>query len=321
MRMSLREIDAVSYRPHFIHGEDRVWTETNCYVDLWVELLHALGLDPVPATACAFSADFEGDQWSFLKFPAEDLRVLYGIEVAEINVWRGLLDHVEEQLRRDRLLTMEVDSWWLPDTSGVSYRTDHVKTTIAVQMVDRSQRVAGYFHGRGYHELEGEDFDAVFSPSAASLVPYVELVRLERIHPDQRLLPDWMTLAHGHIDRRPDDNPVDRLGARLEQDLGLLATHGLDFFHVYSFAVLRQFGATAELAGDFADWAARRGETSLVDAGDEFRAASSAAKSLQFQLARAARGRRVDVDSPLTTMAERWAAGMRYVVKWRTEYQ
>ena len=33
-----------TYRRHAIHGEDRIWAETNCYVDLWIELLHALGL-------------------------------------------------------------------------------------------------------------------------------------------------------------------------------------------------------------------------------------------------------------------------------------
>ena len=29
--------------PHRLHGPDRMWPETNCYVDLWIELLHALG--------------------------------------------------------------------------------------------------------------------------------------------------------------------------------------------------------------------------------------------------------------------------------------
>ena len=317
MTLSLYELDASSYRAHPIHGEDRIWTETNCYIDLWVELLHSLNFDPIAATSCAFSADFEGDQWSFLKFPAEDLRVLYGLDVAEINVWRRVLDHIEEQLIRGRLLTVEVDSWWLPDTAGVSYRTDHVKTTISVQELDRANRAAGYFHGRGYFEVSGEDFDQLFSPTSLTLVPYVELVRLERAH--SPLLADAIAVARGHIDRRPDDNPVDRLAVRLEADMSLLSSEGLDFFHVYSFAVLRQFGATAELAGDFADWATDAGQTALADAGDNFRAASIAAKSLQFQLARAARGRAVDIDGSLTVMSERWAAGMRDAVKWRAE--
>lgn len=317
MTLSMHDLDASSYRAHRIHGEDRIWNETNCYIDLWVELLHSRNFDPLAATSCAFSADFEGDQWAFLKFPAEDLRVLYGVDVAEINVWRDILDHIDEQLIRGRLLTVEVDSWWLPDTAGVSYRTDHVKTTISVQMLDRANRTAGYFHGRGYFVVAGEDFDQLFSPTTSTLVPYVELVRLERAHASS--LTDAIAVAHAHIDRRPDDNPVDRLAVRLNADLSMLSSNGLDFFHVYSFAVLRQFGATAELAGDFSDWATTAGQTALADAGDNFRAASTAAKSLQFRLARAARGRAVDIDESLTAMSEHWAAGMRDAVKWRAE--
>ncbi len=41
--------------------------ETNCYLDLWIETLQALGLDPVPALACALSAGHDGLQWTFLK--------------------------------------------------------------------------------------------------------------------------------------------------------------------------------------------------------------------------------------------------------------
>ena len=33
---------------HALHAPERNWPETNCYVDVWVELLHDLGLDPVP---------------------------------------------------------------------------------------------------------------------------------------------------------------------------------------------------------------------------------------------------------------------------------
>ena len=43
------------YQSHFSHAGERIWPETNCYLDLWIETLHALGLDPVPAFAvCRF---------------------------------------------------------------------------------------------------------------------------------------------------------------------------------------------------------------------------------------------------------------------------
>jgi Domain of unknown function (DUF1839) len=68
------------YQSHFSHAGERIWPETNCYLDLWIETLHALGLDPVPAFACALSADHDGLQWTFLKQQPEDLRQLYGLE-------------------------------------------------------------------------------------------------------------------------------------------------------------------------------------------------------------------------------------------------
>ena len=82
------------YRSHFSHAGERIWPETNCYLDLWVETLHALGLDPVPAFACALSADHDGLQWTFLKQQPEDLRRLYGLEVTEEIVWLPLLEAV-----------------------------------------------------------------------------------------------------------------------------------------------------------------------------------------------------------------------------------
>lgn len=85
--MRLMEIDPDTYRCHPVHATDRVWSETNCYVDLWVEVLHALGHNPIPASAAVLSTDFDGHQWSFLKFAAEDLRLLYGIDANELNIW------------------------------------------------------------------------------------------------------------------------------------------------------------------------------------------------------------------------------------------
>ena len=51
------------YQSHFSHAGEQIWPETNCYLDLWIETLHAFGLDPVPAFACALSADHDGLQW------------------------------------------------------------------------------------------------------------------------------------------------------------------------------------------------------------------------------------------------------------------
>jgi hypothetical protein len=178
MRIEVLGIDAATYVPHPLHTDKREWSETNCYVDLWIEVLNALGLDPVAAAAFSLSSDFEGDQWAMFKYPTADLRLLFGLEVAELNVWRPLVDHVAEQLGFGRLLTVDVDAWFLPDTEGVTYRVGHQKTTIAPQMLDVEQRRLGYFHNAGYFELDGDDFDGIVRVGAyedppSVLPPYV----------------------------------------------------------------------------------------------------------------------------------------------------
>ena len=50
------------------------WVEKNCYVDVWIELLHALGLEPLAMLAFTVAVDFEGDQWTFFKPSHDDLR-------------------------------------------------------------------------------------------------------------------------------------------------------------------------------------------------------------------------------------------------------
>jgi len=315
MTTALLALDADSYRPHPLHANERTWTETNCYVDVWIEVLHALGLDPLAAGAFTLSADFEGDQWTFFKFPPEDLRVLFGVEVAEMNVWRPVVDHVAEQLGFGRLCTVEVDAWFLPDTREVSYRSEHVKTTIVPQMLDRDRRRLGYFHNAGYYELDGDDFDGAFRlgehAEHAGLPPYVEVVRLDRMrHHDPDLVDRVVALTADHLARRPTDNPVARLGDRLAADLGWLAQQDLETFHLYSFGICRQCGASAELAASFVDWLNRHHRPGTEPAADAFRRLATGAKALQFALARVVRGRTVDLPSVLGPMEGHWASAM-----------
>src|SRR5437764_10496194 len=48
---------------HPLHSGDRIWRESNCYVDLWIGQLHHLGLDPLAMLACGVAPQFEIDQW------------------------------------------------------------------------------------------------------------------------------------------------------------------------------------------------------------------------------------------------------------------
>ena len=96
-------------------------------------MIHALKVDPVACFGFTLSTDFEGDQWTFFKPPLSDLHDLYGVDVQELTIWRPLLDHVREQVKRKRLVLVEIDSYHLPDLHATDYRKNHAKTTIAVE--------------------------------------------------------------------------------------------------------------------------------------------------------------------------------------------
>ena len=304
--------DPADYQRHFTHGPDRMWPETNCYFDLWIETLHCLGMDPVPSFACLLSADHDGMAWTFVKQPPEDLRRLYGLEVAEASLWLSVLETIESGVARSVLHTVEVDSWWLPDTSGTAYRTEHVKTTIVPTRVDRAGRTMNYLHNAGLFELSGDDFDGVFGlteQSAVVLPPYIEQVRH---HPDQVEQDAVANLVREHLRRRPHGNPAARLVEGVERAMDWLPTRGMEQFHLWAFATLRQCGATAELLSDLAEQL----DDVFAGAGGaavHFREVAANAKSVQFKMARAARGRTVDVGDALATIAASWQSGMDVV--------
>ncbi|QBJ97628.1 DUF1839 family protein [Rhodococcus sp. ABRD24] len=312
----LLPVATAGYSPHGIHSSRRIWAETNCYVDLWVEILHVIGADPVPAAACAFSSRFDGRQWTFLKFRPEDLAALYGIDVAEMNIWRPAIDHLEHNLDAGMLSTVEVDGFWLPDTAGTSYRRQHVKTTIAPNRIDRAVEELEYFHNSGYHLLRGEDFRCLFGVGdepVSSFAPYVEQVRFDR----RPLLDEgrFGAVLRRHLRTRSPDNPVAGLAARVESDAAWLRVAGMEAFHSWTFGTLRQCGASAELAADVCEFMDSRGYPGAAAAAGGFRAVAEGAKSVQFRMSRVAHGRAVDPRAQLAAMAEEWERSMDIVVK------
>ena len=156
--LSLLGLDPATYTPSALHHPDRTFRETNCYVDIWVELLHALGIDAASAMAFACTVDFEGDQWTFFKPPTDEMERLYGIDVHEMQLYRPTIDHVIEQLTSGRTIIIEADSFYMPDRAATSYRRAHVKSSIAIEAIDAAHERLRYFHGPGYYELSGEDF-------------------------------------------------------------------------------------------------------------------------------------------------------------------
>lgn len=300
---------------HWLHSADRVWTESNCYADIWIEVEHALGFDPVAGLGYTLGATFDADQWTFIKPYPADLELLYGLDVREINPWLPIEEHIAEEVGRGNLLTVEVDSFHLPDTAGVSYGIEHVKTTIVPATIDPTRRLLRYFHGQGYQSLSGEDYDGVLGlgadPELVRLPPYVELVR--RSAPasmDRVLATRACQTAREHLGRRPSISPVSSMADHVVTRLPELRAIGSELFHRYAFVTCRQCGATAELAADFAEWLAKGGDPSLADAAPLFRSVAQDAKALQFSLARAARGRRVEVTDLLAGMVDAWEGAM-----------
>ncbi len=304
------------YARHPIHTQERNWAETNCYVDVWIELLHGWGFDPVAALPFTIGIDFEGDQWTFFKFPLADLDRLYGLDVQELLVWRPLPQHLEEQVRLGRPVLVELDSYYLPDTEGTAYRREHVKSTVAVNEIDLEQRRLGYFHGQGYYHLHGEDFAQVLrlteTPNPELLPPYAEFVkRRDEIPSSQKsLVQTSLELLRRHMTRLPDFNPFEKFRPKFTADLTWLSGAALEVFHQYSFATLRQFGACYELTATYLQWLKDHRVPGFEGAQAAFTELSGSAKSLQFQLARAmARKKPLDL-SAIDVMAATWNRGV-----------
>ena len=305
-------IDPDSYLRHAIHAPERAWAETNCYVDVWVELLHAWGYEPIAALPFTLAIDFEGDQWTFFKYPLVDLAELYQLDVQELAVWRPLVAHLSEQIELGRPVLVELDSYFLPDTQGTAYRLEHVKSTVAAVQIDVENRRLGYFHGQGYYRLEGDDFTQVLrisdSPDPAALPPYVEFVK-RRAAPaprGQELLETSLRVLRRQLEWLPETNPFPRFKQRFQEDLSWLAHESLDTFHKYSFATLRQFGACYELAATYLQWLHDQQAADLREPIADLHQLSAGAKTMQFTLARAmTRKKPLDL-APLDVMAERW---------------
>jgi hypothetical protein len=298
MAICLASLDPANYRAHALHDSARNWPETNCYVDLWIEILNSLGLDPHPALAFTVLQDFEGDQFTFFKFPLEDLAALYGVRTCELSIYESVERHALEQLERGRLTLIEVDSYYLPDTRGTSYRTLHGKTTIGANMLDPHARQLHYFHNAGYFALGGEDYAGLFREPHAMLFPYVEFVKIGTAANRRSLLDQSLLLQQSHLQNRPTVNPLRRYREEFETHGRLLGERPLEYFHLYAFNVTRQFGANFELLASYVEWLIAQGEMGLESSRRAAAELATQAKALQFQLVRAVTRKRFDAIDP-----------------------
>lgn len=309
--VSLLGLDPATYVPHAIHTPgDRTYTETNCYSDIVIELVHARGDEPLAAAGFTVRIDFEGDQWTFFKPPPEDLERLFGIDIHEMQPYRPLPQQIAEQIVDGRTIIVELDSWYLPDTASTSYRNEHVKTSVIAEAIDHDAERLVYFHNTSLHALDGEDYRGVFrlgrefSPDV--LPPYTELVRFDdgpRLRGDE-LRAAARELLRGHLAHRPETNPFERFGAQLAATLPDLLAGDAATYHDYAFATVRMYGSAFEITASHVDW--------LL--GDEGAAASAAltrivegSKVLSLRLARR---REFDPQPYAASAAEAWDEAM-----------
>jgi hypothetical protein len=262
-------------------------------VDLLIELVAAYGFDPTWMLAFTLTQDFEGDHFTFFKVPAEDLEALYGLRIMELAVWDDLQSHVAEQLRQGRVVLVEADGYFLPDTRGVTYHEAHGKTTVGIFAMDASARCMEYFHNETRGALSGDDFDGVLQrlpTQAGLLMPYTEFVKADLPSADDPAALALKQLRH-HYQRRPVSNPFDAYAKVLPDHLQALGARGGEYFHAYAFNTLRQFGANFSLLESLLS---RWTEPDFVAAAAAARGIADEAKALQFKLARAVARQRFD---------------------------
>ena len=300
-------LDPATYVRHGLHDSARNWPETNCYVDLLIEVLARRGHDPRAALAFTVAHDYEGDQFTFFKIPAADLALLYGVEILELAIFDQLEEHVSVQLERGRLALIEVDSYYLPDTRGITYRHSHSKTTIGVNVLDSVGRRLDYFHNGGYFRLEGEDFEALLRPvrdNGLPLFPYVEFIKFGPAPSAHEQTAMSRTLLAQHLRRRPSQNPFTAWGDVMGADIGRLMGRPPEWFHTYAFSTLRQAGANFELLATYLAWLQEQGDPALERARLAAEAIAGGTKIMQFQFARAsARGKVPDVADAIRQLA------------------
>ncbi len=307
--VSLTGKDPGAYTRHALHASERSYQETNCYADVLVELLHACEYEPMALFAHIVRMDFEGDQWTFFKPPPEDLELLFGVDVHEMQPYRSIPTQISEQLELGRTMIVELDSWYLPDVAGTSYRTAHVKSSVAADSIDLDAQTMNYFHGPGMFSLGPEDYRGIFRLDPLSehvLPPYTEIVRFDagaRLEGEALRAASLSTLRR-HLERRPSQNPADRFGTALSAELAALLQGDLEDFHAYAFATVRLAGSGFEALGSYVDWLFGADGAAAAEAIAAF---VDGCKVLSFRLAR----RRMFDSQPLiAALALNWETAM-----------
>lgn len=294
------------------------WPITNCYIDAWTLILRSWGLQPDAGLGVTVTQDYEGDQFTFFKYLHEDLERLYGVLAGELSIYSSVERQTQEQVRLGRLVLLEVDGYYLPDTRATSYRNQHTKTTIGVDSIDPEAGRLTYFHNIGHYELTGEDYAGAFRKLPQQQVlddvlpPYVEFVKRRWLALQGRELTDAaVALLRRHLRRRPAANPIAAYRADFARHMDWLMANP-NLFHEYAFGIFRQLGANWQLLGQHLRWLQEQGVTGLSVQIEAAATISTTAKAMQFKVARIASRRRFDpCDNMFDTLEQTWNSAMQ----------
>jgi hypothetical protein len=293
---------------HWLHANDRNWPQSNCSVDLWIELLHYWGYDPVAAMAFTLTLDYEGDQFTFFKIPSGDLETLYGTKLLELSIYDDLEKHVLQQVRRGNVVLVESDGFYLPDTTGISYKSRHTKTTIGINAIDPEAGELTYFHNDVFGTLRGDDYAHVmYKTDRPVLFPYVEFVKQTGMVPaSQQAL---KTIASGFLNRSVEQlirtrlHPIAGFRGAFEGHVQQLSNAT---FHEFAFNHFRMLGSNFEFLGSFLSW------LDLHSSAEHCVIIAEQAKALQFKTARMVARQRFD---PCTDVFDRMELAYDSIVK------
>ena len=233
----LPQLDAATYQRHALHADDRVWVEKNCYVDIWIEVVHALGLEPMAMLPFVVAHRLRGRPVDVLQAAARRAaRALRHRRAGAQRVAAARSSTRSEHLgagkldldRGRRVLAARHRGHRLPAPA-------HQDDDRASSDFDRRARRLGYFHNAGYYALEGEDFAQTVPRRTRRPIPtfmplFAELVRIDRAGAAAggRAARDVAArCSRRHLARRPADNPVARFGAALRARPAVAPGEGL----------------------------------------------------------------------------------------------
>lgn len=274
-----------TFNSHLLHSTNRIWTQSNCSVDLWIELLNSWGENPVAALGFTVALDHEGDQFTFFKIPTADLNKLYGVQLYELSIYQSLIHQVVPQVNRGNVVLVEVDGYYLPDTAGVSYQLLHTKTTIGINKIDTLNQTCGYFHNDTYGTLHGNDYLHVMQCTKARddiLFPYTEFIKRSHdyVKDPTELLHIAKELFREHVAAVPQVNPI---VAYRNLFMDQITNLQLEDFHAYAFNNFRMLGSNFEFLGDHLKWL---DQDRYVVACESCKVMAEMARILQFKTAR-----------------------------------